>query len=293
MIQPVRKAVFPVAGLGTRSLPATKAVPKEMLCVVDKPVIQYAVEEAAEAGIEEFVFVTSRGKSALEDHFDRQFELERTLESRGKTAELAATRASELPVGGYAFVRQPEPLGLGHAVWCARSVIGDAPFAVLLPDEVFHGRPGVLKQMMQAYETLGGNLLAVREVPADLTARYGILAVGEDDGSVASVTGLVEKPAPPDAPSNLSIVGRYILQPDVFDHLDRKERGAGGEIQLTDAMAKTIGDQPFHGVRFQGDRYDCGDKAGFVAANVAFALDRPELAEALKARLATLLDDAG
>ena len=292
MIEPVRKAVFPVAGLGTRSLPATKAVAKEMLCVVDKPVIQYAVEEAAEAGIEEFVFVTSRGKSALEDHFDRQFELEKSLEARGKTEELEATRAAELPVGGYAFVRQPEPLGLGHAVWCARSVIGDAPFAVLLPDEVFHARPGVLKQMMQAYQTLGGNLLAVREVPPELTARYGILAVGEDDGTVAAVTGLVEKPAPDKAPSNLSIVGRYILQPDVFDHLERKDRGAGGEIQLTDAMARTIGDQPFHGVRFEGDRYDCGDKAGYVAANVAFALDRPDLAAALKPRLAALLDGA-
>ena len=293
MIKPVRKAVFPVAGLGTRSLPATKAVAKEMLCVVDKPVIQYAVEEAAEAGIEEFVFVTSRGKSALEDHFDRNFELEAALEARGKSEELAASRAAELPVGGYAFVRQPEPLGLGHAVWCARSVIGDEPFAVLLPDEVFHARPGTLAQMMAAYGRLGGNVLAVREVPAELTARYGILAVGEDDGTTASVTGLVEKPAPEEAPSTLSIVGRYILQPEVFGHLDRKERGAGDEIQLTDAMAGLIGAQPFHGVRFQGDRYDCGDKAGFVAANVAFALDRPAMAEALKPRLAALLRDAG
>ena len=293
MVKPVRKAVFPVAGLGTRSLPATKAIPKEMLCVVDKPVIQYAVEEAAEAGIEEFVFVTSRGKSALEDHFDRNFELESSLEARGKAAELEATRAAELPVGGYAFVRQPEPLGLGHAVWCARSVIGDEPFAVLLPDEVFHGKPGVLKQMMDAYQTLGGNLLAVREVAPELTARYGILAVGGDDGTVASVTGLVEKPAPDKAPSNLSIVGRYILQPEVFAHLDRKERGAGGEIQLTDAMGKVIGKQPFHGVRFDGDRYDCGDKAGFVAANVAFALDRPAMAESLKPTLSALLKTAG
>lgn len=293
MVKPVRKAVFPVAGLGTRSLPATKAIPKEMLCVVDKPVIQYAVEEAAEAGIEEFVFVTSRGKSALEDHFDRNFELESSLEARGKAAELEATRAAELPVGGYAFVRQPEPLGLGHAVWCARSVIGDEPFAVLLPDEVFHGEPGVLKQMMDAYRTLGGNLLAVREVAPELTARYGILAVGDDDGTVASVTGLVEKPAPDKAPSNLSIVGRYILQPEVFAHLDRKERGAGGEIQLTDAMAKVIGKQPFHGVRFDGDRYDCGDKAGFVAANVAFALDRPAMANSLKPTLSALLKTAG
>ncbi len=293
MIKPVRKAVFPVAGLGTRSLPATKAVPKEMLCVVDKPVIQYAVEEAAEAGIEEFVFVTSRGKSALEDHFDRNAELEAALLSRKKTTELEASRSAELPAGRYAFVRQSAPLGLGHAVWCAQSLIGDEPFAVLLPDEVFHGRPGVLKQMVQAYETLGGNLLAVREVAPELTSRYGILAVGEDDGAVASVTGLVEKPAPEEAPSNLSIVGRYILQPEVFVHLLRKKVGAGGEIQLTDAMAKLVGDQPFHGVRFTGDRYDCGDKAGFVAANVAFALERPALAGSLKPRLAALLDDAG
>ena len=293
MIEPVRKAVFPVAGLGTRSLPATKAVPKELLCVVDKPVIQYAVEEAAEAGIEEFIFVTSRGKSALEDHFDRNAELEAALLGRGKTAELEAARSAELPAGRYAFVRQSAPLGLGHAVWCAQSLVGDEPFAVLLPDEVFHSRPGVLKQMMQAYGTLGGNLLAVREVAPELTSRYGILDVGEDDGTVASVTGLVEKPAPKDAPSTLSIVGRYVLQPEVFGHLLRKKVGAGGEIQLTDAMANLIGDQPFHGVRFQGDRYDCGDKAGFVAANVAFALDRPDLVGNLKPRLASLLGDAG
>ena len=293
MIEPVRKAVFPVAGLGTRSLPATKAVPKELLCVVDKPVIQYAVEEAAEAGIEEFIFVTSRGKSALEDHFDRNAELEAALLERGKTAELEAARSAELPAGRYAFVRQSAPLGLGHAVWCAQSLVGNEPFAVLLPDEVFHGRPGVLKQMVRAYETLGGNLLAVREVAPELTSRYGILAVGEDDGTVASVTGLVEKPDPKDAPSNLSIVGRYVLQPEVFGHLLRKKVGAGGEIQLTDAMAKLVGEQPFHGVRFLGDRYDCGDKAGFVAANVAFALDRPAMAGDLKPRLAALLDNAG
>ncbi len=292
MIRPVRKAVFPVAGLGTRSLPATKAVPKEMLCVVDKPVIQFAVEEAAAAGIEEFIFVTSRGKSALEDHFDSNFELESALLKRGKTDELAASRAAELPVGGYAFVRQPVPLGLGHAVLCAQSLIGDEPFAVLLPDDIFKGEPGVLKQMMQVYETLGGNLMAVQEVAPELTSRYGILAIGEDDGAVVSVTGLVEKPAPEKAPSNLSIVGRYILQPEVFRHLLRKKVGAGGEIQLTDAMAKLIGTQPFHGVRFDGDRYDCGDKAGFVAANVAFALARPSMAKDLKETLSALLRDA-
>ena len=293
MIKPVRKAVFPVAGLGTRSLPATKAMPKEVLPILDKPLIQYGVEESLEAGMDRVAFVTGRGKRALEDHFDSNFELEATLSKRGKTDELAASRAAKLPVGSYAFVRQPVPLGLGHAVLCARSLIGDEPFAVLLPDEVFKGEPGVLKQMMQAYQSLGGNLLAVREVSPELTSRYGILAVGEDDGTVASVTGLVEKPAPEKAPSNLSIVGRYVLQPEVFRHLLRKKAGAGGEIQLTDAMAKLVGDQPFHGVRLTGDRYDCGDKAGFVAANVAYALDRPEMAEKLTETLSALLRDAG
>ncbi|NNG03915.1 MAG: UTP--glucose-1-phosphate uridylyltransferase GalU [Inquilinus sp.] len=289
MTRPVRKAVFPVAGLGTRSLPATKTIPKEMLCVVDKPVIQYAVEEAKAAGIEEFVFVTSRGKSALEDHFDRQFELEESLRARGKDDALAAVRGAELPPGRYGFVRQAEPLGLGHAVWCAQAMIGDEPFAVLLPDEVFRGPVSVLKQMVDVYDRLGGNVLAVREVEPALTARYGILAVGGDDGRVAEVTGLVEKPKPKDAPSNLSIVGRYILQPEVFDHLGRHETGAGGEIQLTDAMARLIGGQPFHGTRFEGDRFDCGDKAEFVAANVAFALDRADLADGVRASVSAIL----
>lgn len=289
MANHVRKAVFPVAGLGTRSLPATKAVPKEMLTVVDKPVIQYAVEEAKAAGIEEFIFVTSRGKSALEDHFDRNFELDDLLTQRGKTAELEAVRQAELPVGQFSFVRQPEPLGLGHAVWCARHIVGNEPFAVLLPDEVFKADPGVLAQMVAAYGQVGGNLIAVREVAPELTAKYGILDVEHDDGRLAAVKGLVEKPKPEEAPSNLSIVGRYILQPEVFEFLDRQERGAGNEIQLTDAMARLIGRQPFHGIRFEGDRFDCGDKIGFVAANVAFALSRPELADKLRESLAAVI----
>jgi UTP--glucose-1-phosphate uridylyltransferase len=289
MPTPVKVAVFPVAGLGTRSLPATKAVPKEMLCVVDKPVIQYAVEEAKEAGIEDFIFVTSRGKSALEDHFDLHHELYAVLEKRGKTAALEAARDAELQPGHYAFVRQAEPLGLGHAVWCAAQLVGNRPFAVLLPDEVFKCRRSLLAQMTDAYERLGGNLLAVREVPREHTSRYGILATGTDDGTVASVTGLVEKPKPAEAPSLLSIVGRYILQPEVFPELGRHETGAGGEIQLTDAMARLIGRQPFHGVRFEGDRFDCGDKAGYIAANVAYGLDRPDLAAAIREGLAPYL----
>ncbi|MEO3433896.1 UTP--glucose-1-phosphate uridylyltransferase GalU [Inquilinus sp. CAU 1745] len=289
MARPVKKAVFPVAGLGTRSLPATKSIPKEMLTVVDKPVIQYAVEEAREAGIEEFIFVTSRGKTAMEDHFDQHPELYATLERRGKEKELAASKGAELAVSQLTTVRQPEPLGLGHAVWCARHIVGDEPFAVLLPDEVFKAEPSLLAQMVQAYGKVGGNLIAVREVEPALTARYGILDVDSDDGTLASVKGLVEKPKPEVAPSNLSIVGRYILQPEVFAILDRKETGAGDEIQLTDAMAKLIGRQPFHGMRFSGDRYDCGDKAGFVAANVAFALDRDDLAGKVREALSGLI----
>ncbi|MGO1073926.1 UTP--glucose-1-phosphate uridylyltransferase [Inquilinus sp. CA228] len=282
MSEPVKVAVFPVAGLGTRSLPATKAVPKEMLCVVDKPVLQYAVEEAKAAGIEEFVFVSSRGKTALEDHFDENAELYASLEARKKTEQLKAARDAELPPGQFSFVRQAQPLGLGHAVWCARHLVGNRPFAVLLPDEIFKCRTPLLAQMTKAYAGRGGNMIAVREVPKQLTSRYGILAVGEDDGTVAEVTGLVEKPKAEDAPSDLSIVGRYILQPEVFTHLDRQERGAGGEIQLTDAMARLIGSQPFHGVRFEGDRFDCGDKVGFIAANLAYGLDRPDLSAALR-----------
>jgi len=285
MSRSIEVAVFPVAGLGTRFLPATKAVPKEMLPVVDRPVIQYAVDEAKEAGITEFVFVTSRGKSEIEDHFDHHTELYETLERRQKMAALEDARSADLPVGSYALVRQPEPLGLGHAVWCARHVVGDRPFAVLLPDELFRGRPGVLKQMVDAHSRLGGAIVAVREVPKDLTDRYGIIDVETDDGTAASVKGLVEKPAPAEAPSNLSIVGRYILPPGVFAYLGRHETGAGGEIQLTDAMARLLGDHPFHGLRFTGDRFDCGDKAQFVAANLVLALDRPDLADKVRDRI--------
>ena len=278
----VRKAIFPVAGLGTRSLPATKAIPKEMLTVVDKPVIQHAVEEAMEAGIEEFIFVTGRGKSAIQDHFDRSAELNRTLQVRGKTAELDAVLTAELPAGSFSFVTQPEPLGLGHAVWCARQQVGQEPFAVLLPDEIFLGRPGVLKQMMAAYDRFGGGVIAVREVPKDLTRRYGILDVVADDGEVALAKGLVEKPKPADAPSNLSIVGRYILPPEVMTALDRHEKGAGGEIQLTDAIKALVDDHEVRGVRFAGRRFDCGAKAEFVLANLAFALDRSDLSDEVR-----------
>jgi len=289
MSEPVKVAVFPVAGLGTRSLPATKAVPKEMLCVVDKPVLQYAVEEAKAAGIEEFIFVSSRGKTALEDHFDQHTELYASLEARNKTEQLKAARDAELPPGQFSFVRQAQPLGLGHAVWCARHLVGNRPFAVLLPDEIFKCETPLLAQMAQAYASHGGNVIAVREVPKALTSRYGILAIGQDDGTVAEVTGLVEKPKPEDAPSDLSVVGRYILQPEVFAHLDRQERGAGGEIQLTDAMARLIGNQPFHGTRFEGDRFDCGDKVGFIAANLAYGLDRADLSAALREAIAPYL----
>ncbi|HMG50083.1 MAG TPA: UTP--glucose-1-phosphate uridylyltransferase [Inquilinus sp.] len=289
MSEPVKVAVFPVAGLGTRSLPATKAVPKEMLCVVDKPVLQYAVEEAKAAGIEEFIFVSSRGKTALEDHFDQHTELYASLEARNKTEQLKAARDAELPPGQFSFVRQAQPLGLGHAVWCARHLVGNRPFAVLLPDEIFKCKTPLLAQMAKAYASHGGNVIAVREVPKALTSRYGILAIGQDDGTVAEVTGLVEKPKPEDAPSDLSVVGRYILQPEVFAHLDRQERGAGGEIQLTDAMARLIGNQPFHGTRFEGDRFDCGDKVGFIAANLAYGLDRADLSAALREAIAPYL----
>ena len=269
----VRKAVFPVAGLGTRVLPAVKAVPKEMLPVVDRPLIEYAVEEARAAGIEEFIFVTGRGKDALEDHFDRAIELEDTLQQRGKTRELEAVRHTNLPAGSVQSLRQAEPLGLGHAVWCARQVIGDEPFAVLLPDEVFLAEPSLLAQMVAVYEDKGGNIIATREVDPELTARYGILETGHDDGKTAEVTGMVEKPEAGRGAVE-PVRGRPLhpASPEVFDWLEKFETGAGGEIQLTDAMARLIGRQPFHAVRFAGDRYDCGDKAGYVIANLAAAL---------------------
>ena len=282
MSKAIRKAVFPVAGLGTRVLPATKAMPKEMLTVVDKPLIQYAVEEAAAAGIEVFIMVTSHGKATLEDHFDRSPELERVLEARGKSVELETVRAVLPPGGTVLSVRQPEPLGLGHAVWCARELIGDEPFAVILCDDLVQADKPCMSQMAEAYAEVGGNLAAVMEVPAEQTRRYGILDVVEDDGRLARARGLVEKPAPEDAPSRLSIIGRYVLQPAVLQALDRQERGAGGEIQLTDAMARTIPDVPFHGLRFEGTRFDCGSKPGFLEANLACALARPDLAESMR-----------
>lgn len=289
MTKKIRKAVFPVAGMGTRFLPATKSIPKEMLPVVDKPLIQYGVEEALAAGVEEIIFVTGRGKTALEDHFDLNPELERTLSERGKKAELAAVREVVLDAGKLSCVRQSEPLGLGHAVWCARHLVGDEPFAVLLPDDLVLADTPCLAQMVNAYDETGGNIVAVMDVPREHTKRYGILDVGADDGHLAEVTGLVEKPDPADAPSTLSIIGRYVLMPEIFGFLDKQERGAGGEIQLTDAMAHMIGDLPFHGLRFEGTRFDCGDKVGFLEANIAFALARDDMREpvsrALKGRI--------
>jgi UTP--glucose-1-phosphate uridylyltransferase len=285
-MKPVRKAVFPVAGLGTRFLPATKAIPKEMLTVVDRPLIQYAVDEAREAGIEQMIFVTGRGKGALEDHFDIAYELEVTMKARGKSLEpLDVTR---LPHGALKSVRQQEPLGLGHAVWCARDLIGDEPFAVLLPDDLMVGTPGCVAQMVEAYEKVGGNIICVQEVPRERTGSYGIITPGGRDGRLTEVKGLVEKPKPEEAPSTLAVVGRYILQPEIMDLLGRQERGAGGEIQLTDAMARLIGTQPFHGVTFEGERHDCGDKIGFVIANLALALKREDVAPAVRAFVAEL-----
>ncbi|MBZ6378100.1 UTP--glucose-1-phosphate uridylyltransferase [Pacificimonas flava] len=276
----VRTAVFPVAGLGTRFLPATKAIPKEMLPVVDRPLIQYAVDEALEAGIEQLVFVTGRGKTAIEDHFDIAFELEHTMETRGK--DLSVLQGSRIGPGRIAYVRQQEPLGLGHAVWCARSVVGHEPFAVLLPDELLVGKPGCLKQMMNAYEEVGGNLVCALEVDPAETYKYGVVDPGKTDGALTEVKGLVEKPKPEDAPSNLMLPGRYILQPEVMGILKDQEAGAGGEIQLTDAMARMIGNQPFHAFTFDGERHDCGDKAGFVNATLALALEREDLADTVR-----------
>jgi UTP--glucose-1-phosphate uridylyltransferase len=289
MRQIIRKAVFPVAGLGTRFLPATKAMPKEMLTVVDKPVIQYALEEARAAGIEDFIFVTGRQKSSLIDHFDVSYELEDTLQERGKLAELEAMRKWLPPPGQVASVRQQHPLGLGHAVLCARRLVGNEPFAVILPDDLVLTDTPCLKQMVEAYDEVGGNLVAVVDVPREHTKRYGILDVIEDDGRLASVRGLVEKPSPAEAPSTLSIIGRYILQPEVFDELEQTPRGSGGEIQLTDGMMRLIGRQAFHGFRYQGRRYDCGDRLGFLEANLAFALARPDVAPQLRQIMTELL----
>ena len=277
MSKRVRTAVFPVAGLGTRFLPATKAMPKEMLTVVDRPLIQYAVDEAREAGIEHFVFITGRNKGVIEDHFDKQFELEHTLQERGKTWALEELER-DLPQAGQAsFTRQQEPLGLGHAVWCARELVGDQPFALLLPDMLFKANPGVLKQMMEAYETAGGNIIGVEEVDPKDVSSYGIVARGEGPDSGFHITGMVEKPKVGEAPSNLFISGRYILQPEIFAILSEKTKGAGGEIQITDAMQVLIRQQTFTGVKYNGQVFDCGSKIGFLTANVAFALDRPDI----------------
>ncbi|MCP1269119.1 UTP--glucose-1-phosphate uridylyltransferase GalU [Acetobacter cerevisiae] len=283
--KPLRKAVLPVAGLGTRFLPATKAMPKEMLTVVDRPLIQYAIDEAREAGIEEFCLITGRGKDSLIDYFDIAYELEATLRERNKLDTLKALEPTSIEAGSLVAVRQQEPLGLGHAIWCARSFIGDDPFAILLPDDIVKSGTSCVKQLVDAYNQTGGNVVAVTEVPREQTNRYGILDIGEDDGRLVEVKGLVEKPKPEDAPSNLSIIGRYVLTPDVMTHLSKLEKGVGGEVQLTDAMAKTIGHVPFHGLRYEGERFDCGNKIGFLEAQIAFSLERPDLADDVKAFL--------
>lgn len=288
-MQKVRKAIFPVAGLGTRFLPATKAIPKEMLPIVDRPLIQYAVDEAREAGIEQMIFVTGRGKGAIEDHFDIAFELEKTMSERGR--DLSVLTSTRLAPGNCAYVRQQEPLGLGHAIWCARDIVGDEPFAIFLPDEFMVGAPGCMKQMMDVYDQTGGNIISVLEVPHEQVSSYGVIVPGARDGRVTEVRGLVEKPKVAEAPSNLIVSGRYILQPDVMRILERQEKGAGGEIQLTDAMAQMIGNMPFNAVTFDGRRYDCGSHLGYVEANVAIALDRPHLGDALAASLRHMLND--
>lgn len=284
--RPIRKAVFPVAGLGTRFLPATKAMPKEMLTVVDRPVLQHVVDEAKAAGIEHLIFVTGRNKGSIEDHFDLAYELEDTLEKRGKTRELAALRADTPPAGTASFTRQQAPLGLGHAVWCARDIVGDEPFAVLLPDMIMLGETGCLAQMMEVYRQTGGNVIAVEECDPALAHQYGIVGRGEPVGANGfRITAMVEKPKTGTAPSNLYINGRYILQPGIFDILAKQERGAGNEIQLTDAMIALATQQPFYGARFEGQTYDCGMKLGFLMANVAYALTRPDIAEDFRTEL--------
>jgi UTP--glucose-1-phosphate uridylyltransferase len=287
----IRKAIFPVAGLGTRFLPATKAMPKEMLPVVDRPLIQHVVDEARQAGIEHFIFITGRNKSVIEDHFDRQFELELTLSERGKKSELASLSDDLPPPGSTSFTRQQSPLGLGHAVWCARELVGNEPFALLLPDVLVQHSRGCLAQMIDAANELDAkaNILAVEEVPADRLHMYGVVGVGTTKGKAFSITKMVEKPKPADAPSNLTITGRYILQPEIFQLLEKQTAGTGGEIQLTDAMVQLARSQPFYGLKFEGRSFDCGSKTGFLAANVAYALERPDLAPALRAELRNLL----
>ncbi len=277
MTKKVRKAVFPVGGLGTRFLPATKAMPKEMLPVVDKPLIQYAVEEARAAGIEQFIFVTGRGKGALEDHFDHSYELEDTLRAKNKAEFLDGIHSWLPTMGEVVYTRQMQPNGLGHAVQCARHIVGDEPFAVLLADDLILSKTAVLKQMVDAHAEVGGNVIAVMEVPHEHTKRYGVLTPGKQSGKTIEVKGLVEKPDPSVAPSNYAVIGRYILDASVFAELDHVGKGAGGEIQLTDGLARMIGKVPFHGFSFEGTRFDCGDKIGFLHANMAFALDRADI----------------
>jgi UTP--glucose-1-phosphate uridylyltransferase len=293
--KPVRKAVFPVAGLGTRFLPATKAIPKEMLPIIDRPLIQYAVDEAREAGIEQLIFVTGRGKTAIVEHFDHAFELETTMLERQKSMEIL--EPTRIQPGNLVTVRQQVPMGLGHAIWCARAIVGDEPFAIFLPDELMIGSPGCMKQMIEAYDAVGGNLISVLEVPREEVSSYGVIAPGARldllDGRLTEVTGLVEKPRAAEAPSNLIISGRYILQPEVMRTLESQGQGAGGEIQLTDAMARMIGSQPFHAVTFDGRRYDCGSKVGFVEATLALSLERPDMGDEVRAMLRRVLGDGG
>ncbi len=285
--KPIKKAVFPVAGLGTRFLPATKAIPKEMLPIIDRPLIQYAVDEAREAGIEQLIFVTGRGKTAIVEHFDTAYELEATMSERDKSLDVL--EPTRIQPGNLVTVRQQVPLGLGHAIWCARAIVGDEPFAIFLPDELMIGAPGCMKQMVEAYNQVGGNLISVLEVPEEEVSSYGVIAPGRRDGALTEVLGLVEKPKREDAPSNLIISGRYILQPEVMRVLENQGIGAGGEVQLTDAMSQMIGQQPFHAVTFAGKRYDCGNKTGFVEATLAVALERPDMRDEVRAIARRLL----
>lgn len=287
--KPIKKAVFPVAGLGTRFLPATKAIPKEMLPIIDRPLIQYAVDEAREAGIEQLIFVTGRGKTAIVEHFDTAYELEATMVERDKS--LGVLEPTRIQPGNLVTVRQQVPLGLGHAIWCARAIVGDEPFAIFLPDELMIGSPGCMKQMVDAYNQVGGNLISVLEVPEEEVSSYGVIAPGKRDGALTEVLGLVEKPKREEAPSNLILSGRYILQPEVMRVLENTGKGAGGEVQLTDAMSQMIGRQPFHAVTFAGKRYDCGNKTGFVEATLAVALERPDMRDEVRAMAKRLLGE--
>jgi UTP--glucose-1-phosphate uridylyltransferase len=294
MIRPIKTAVFPVAGLGTRFLPATKAMPKEMLTVVDRPLIQIVVDEAREAGVEHLVFVTGRNKSVIEDHFDKQYELESNLRKRGKTIQLSILEEDLPGAGQTSFTRQQEPLGLGHAIWCARNLVGNEPFAVLLPDMIIKGEPGCLAQMVSVYnERGGGNVIAVEEAPWENVHRYGVVSPKDWQGNHFSIEAMVEKPKREDAPSNLIISGRYILQPEIFAEIAKVKPGSGGEIQITDAMISLSKFQAFHGLRFEGTTYDCGDKVGFLSANVAFALEREDLGPAFREALQDIIAKHG